>query len=115
MTISIVHAPQPSTTEVVTTFFSSFYALRSTFPMSRIVIKFGTSTLTEGNNHLSLPRMVDLVRQMSLLRDQGHEIILVSSGAVAAGRQVLNFPQLPKSIPAKQMLAAVGQTKLMDT
>ncbi|NUM43888.1 MAG: glutamate 5-kinase [Anaerolineales bacterium] len=83
--------------------------------MSRIIIKLGTSTLTEGNNHLSLPRMVDLVRQMSLLRDQGHEVILVSSGAVAAGRQALNFPQLPKSIPAKQMLAAVGQTKLMDT
>ncbi|GAB4578601.1 MAG: glutamate 5-kinase [Anaerolineales bacterium] len=83
--------------------------------MPRIVIKLGTSTLTEGNNHLSLPRMVDLVRQMSLLREQKHEVILVSSGAVAAGRQALNFPQLPKSIPAKQMLAAVGQTKLMDT
>jgi glutamate 5-kinase len=83
--------------------------------MSRLVIKLGTSTLTEGNNHLFLPRMVDLVRQMSLLRDQGHEIILVSSGAVAAGRQALDFPQLPKSIPAKQMLAAVGQTKLMNT
>lgn len=83
--------------------------------MSRLVIKLGTSTLTEGNTFLSLPRMVDLVRQMSLLRDQGHEIILVSSGAVAAGRQTLNYPQLPKSIPAKQMLAAVGQTKLMNT
>lgn len=83
--------------------------------MSRIVIKLGTSTLTEGSNHLSLPRMVDLVRQMSVLREQTHEVILVSSGAIAAGRQALDFPQLPKSIPAKQMLAAVGQSKLMDT
>lgn len=83
--------------------------------MSRIVIKLGTSTLTEGSNHLSKPRMIDLVRQMSLLRAQNHEVILVSSGAIAAGRQALNFPQLPKSIPAKQMLAAVGQLRLMDT
>jgi len=83
--------------------------------MSRIVVKLGTSTLTEGSNHLSMPRMVDLVRQMSALREQGHEMILVSSGAIAAGRQALNFPQLPKSIPSKQMLAAVGQLRLMDT
>jgi glutamate 5-kinase len=83
--------------------------------MSRIVIKLGTSTLTEGSNHLSKPRMIDLVRQMGALREQNHEVILVSSGAIAAGRQALNFPQLPKSIPAKQMLAAVGQLRLMDT
>ena len=82
--------------------------------MSRIVIKLGTSTLTEGSNHLSLPRIVDLVRQMHSLLERGHEVVLVSSGAIAAGRQALNFPQLPKSIPAKQMLAAVGQMKLMD-
>ena len=82
--------------------------------MSRIVIKLGTSTLTAGTNRLSMSHMVDLVRQMSVLREQGHEVILVSSGAIASGRQALNFPQLPKAIPAKQMLAAVGQLRLMD-
>ncbi|MFQ5616496.1 MAG: glutamate 5-kinase, partial [Anaerolineales bacterium] len=80
----------------------------------RLVVKLGTSTLTNGTSHLSMPRMVDLVRQLGDLRDDGHEVILVSSGAIAAGRELLGFPRLPKSIPTKQMLAAVGQSRLMD-
>ncbi len=80
----------------------------------RIVIKLGTSTLTDGTSHLSQPRLVDLVRQISLLRGAQAEVILVSSGAIAIGRAELNFPDLPKDIPAKQMLAAVGQPRLMD-
>ncbi|OGO16022.1 MAG: glutamate 5-kinase [Chloroflexi bacterium RBG_16_48_8] len=80
----------------------------------RIVVKLGTSTLTDGTSGLSLSRMVDLVRQMSRLNGEGHEVLLVSSGAIATGREVLKFPQLPKEIPAKQMLAAVGQPRLMD-
>jgi len=80
----------------------------------RIVVKLGTSTLTDGTSHLSQPRLVDLVRQVSLLRDAGAEVILVSSGAIAIGRAELNFPDLPKDIPAKQMLAAVGQPRLMN-
>lgn len=79
----------------------------------RIVIKLGTSTLTGSSQRLSLPRMVDLVRQIAQLHDSGCSIILVSSGAIAAGRESLNFPHLPKDIPAKQMLAAVGQPRLM--
>ncbi len=79
----------------------------------RIVIKLGTSTLTDGTTQLSPPRMVDLVRQMVQLRAAGQEVVLVTSGAMAAGRARLNFPQLPKDIPAKQMLAAVGQPRLM--
>ncbi len=58
--------------------------------------------------------MVDLTRQISALHRGGAEVILVSSGAIAAGRELLNFPHLPKDIPAKQMLAAVGQPRLMD-
>lgn len=83
--------------------------------MARVVIKLGTSTLTEGSNQLSLPRMVELARQIGVLRNRQVEVVLVSSGAIAAGRQGLNFPRLPKSIPAKQMLAAVGQPRLMET
>lgn len=79
----------------------------------RIVVKLGTSTLTGGTAYLSPPRMVDLVRQMAHLHEQEYELILVTSGAIAVGRQRLDFPRLPKDIPGKQMLAAVGQPRLM--
>ncbi len=80
----------------------------------RIVVKLGTSTLTDGTSFLSQPRMIDLVRQVADIRAAQVDVILVSSGAIALGREVLNFPSLPKEIPAKQMLAAVGQPRLMD-
>ncbi len=80
---------------------------------TRIVIKLGTSTLTSGTPHISPPRLVELVRQMAQLQESGREIVIVSSGAIAAGREQLHFPQLPKDIPAKQMLSAVGQPRLM--
>jgi glutamate 5-kinase len=57
--------------------------------------------------------MVDLVRQMSILHTDGKDVVLVTSGAIAAGKERLNFPQFPKDIPAKQMLAAIGQPRLM--
>jgi glutamate 5-kinase len=57
--------------------------------------------------------MVELVRQVAQLHSQGCKVVLVSSGAIAAGRERLAFPQLPKEIPAKQMLSAVGQPRLM--
>ena len=79
----------------------------------RIVIKLGTSTLTAGTPRLSTSHLVDLVRQMAVLRDSGCEVLVVSSGAIAVGRERMGYPQLPKEIPAKQMLAAVGQPRLM--
>ena len=78
-----------------------------------IVVKLGTSTLTAGTSYLSPARMVELVRQLAQLHNQGCKVVLVSSGAMAAGRERLAFPQLPKAIPAKQMLSAVGQPRLM--
>ena len=81
--------------------------------MSRIIVKLGSSTLTTGTSHLSLPRFVEIARQVSGLIQGGHEIIVVSSGAMAAGKERLNYPQLPRDIPAKQMLAAIGQLRLM--
>jgi glutamate 5-kinase len=80
---------------------------------ARIVVKLGTSTLTAGTNRLSPPRLVDLARQIAHLQEGGKEVLIVSSGAIAAGRERLNFPQLPKDIPAKQMLASIGQPRLM--
>jgi glutamate 5-kinase len=79
----------------------------------RIVIKLGTSTLTGKTPHLAPPRLVEIARQVAALHAKGYEIALVSSGAMAAGRGRLNIPQLPKEVPAKQMLAAIGQPLLM--
>jgi glutamate 5-kinase len=79
----------------------------------RIVFKLGTTTLTGGTKKISPPRLVDLARQVSQLSHQKVQVVLVSSGAMAAGREVLGYPDLPGFIPAKQMLAAVGQPRLM--
>jgi glutamate 5-kinase len=79
----------------------------------KIVVKLGTSTLTEGTPRLSFPRIFDLVRQLAQVQALGCQVILVSSGAIAAGREALDFPELPKFIPAKQMLSSVGQPRLM--
>jgi glutamate 5-kinase len=82
--------------------------------MKRIVVKIGSSTLTAGTSELSKSQIVGLVGQVAHLRQAGYQLILVSSGAMAAGLETLGFPELPKFIPAKQMLAAVGQPRLMN-
>ena len=79
----------------------------------RIVVKLGTSVLTGGARHLDRARMVELVRQCAELYHKGHDIILCSSGAVAAGRAHLGFPKVPPTIVSKQLFAAVGQTRIM--
>lgn len=80
----------------------------------RIVIKIGTSTLTAGTTRLNMPRVVSLAQQTAALMGAGINAAFVSSGAIAAGREALGNPDLPKSIPGKQMLAAVGQPRLMN-
>ncbi|HZW04524.1 MAG TPA: glutamate 5-kinase [Anaerolineaceae bacterium] len=79
----------------------------------RIVIKLGTSTLTAGGKAISAPSLVEIARQVAALRGEQAQVVLVSSGAIAAGRAALGYPSLPKHLPAKQMLAAVGQPRLM--
>lgn len=79
----------------------------------RIVVKLGTSVLTGGTQQLNRPQMVELVRQCAELHRREHEIIVCTSGAVAIGRAKLGFPDLPASLASKQMLAAVGQSRLM--
>ncbi|GLP96914.1 glutamate 5-kinase [Paraferrimonas sedimenticola] len=80
----------------------------------RIVVKLGTSVLTGGSDRLNSARMVELVRQMAVLRQAGTEVILCTSGAMAAGREHLGFPALSDSMADKQLLAAVGQTQLIQ-
>ncbi len=81
--------------------------------MGRIVLKLGTSVLTKGTERLNRQRMLELVQQVAELHTAGHELIVVSSGAQMAGRERLGYPDLGKSVPAKQMLSAVGQSHLM--
>jgi len=79
----------------------------------RIVVKLGTSVLTDETRELSRKRMLEIVQQVARQHEAGHELIIVSSGAQAAGRERLNYPDLGKTVPAKQMLSAVGQARLM--
>lgn len=81
----------------------------------RIVIKIGTSTLTHSTGRVNIRRMEELCRVISDLKNAGHEIILVSSGAIAMGVGKLNLPARPSDMPTKQAAAAVGQCELMDT
>lgn len=79
----------------------------------KIVVKVGTSTLTHKNGKLNLEQIERLVRQLSDLRNQGKDVVLVSSGAIGAGMGKLNLEQRPKTIPEKQAVAAVGQGILL--
>ena len=81
--------------------------------MKRIVIKLGSSVLTKGTLRLNRQRILELAQQIAGLHQAGYEPIVVTSGAQAAGRERLDFPSLGKSVPAKQMLSAVGQGQLM--
>jgi glutamate 5-kinase len=86
-------------------------------PMSyrRIVAKFGTGLLTSGTDHLDLQVMSSLVEQIAQLHSQGKEIVIISSGAIASGRQKLKKVPERKNTPFKQVLASVGQSQLMYT
>jgi glutamate 5-kinase len=81
----------------------------------RIVAKFGTSLLTSAADQLDSQVMSTLVEQIARLHSQGKEIVIISSGAIALGRQKLKKVPERKNIPFKQVLASVGQNQLMYT
>ena len=81
----------------------------------RIVVKVGTSTITYANGKRNFSQIDRLARELSDLQNQGKEMILVSSGAVAVGVDRLGLPAKPATIPGKQACAAVGQGVLMHT
>jgi glutamate 5-kinase len=79
----------------------------------RIVVKLGTGLLTGGGDQLDSGIMSGLAEQVAELHGQGRELIIVSSGAIASGRHKLGISRKLKGIPYKQVLAAVGQSRLM--
>ena len=81
----------------------------------RIVIKIGTSTLAHKTGLLNILRVEELCKVMSDLKNAGHEVIMVSSGAIGMGVGKLSLNEKPKDIPTKQAAAAVGQCELMYT
>ena len=81
----------------------------------KIVIKVGTSTLAHATGRLNIRRIEELCKVISDLKNAGHEIILVSSGAIGMGVGKMNLSERPKDMPGKQAAAAVGQCELMYT
>ena len=79
----------------------------------RIVVKVGTSTLAHPTGQMNIRRVEQLCKVMSDLKNAGHEMVLVSSGAIAMGLGKLNLKERPRDIPTKQAAAAVGQCELM--
>ena len=80
----------------------------------RIVVKAGTSLITGGTNRLDLETMASLVGQIARLHAAGCQMLLVSSGAVAAGRHALDARGPARNLPMRQVLAAVGQGRLLN-
>ena len=81
----------------------------------RIVVKVGTSTLAYATGRLNIRHTEQLVKVLSDLKNEGHEVILVSSGAIGMGVGKLSLPTRPKDTTTKQACAAVGQCELMYT
>ena len=79
-----------------------------------IVVKIGTSSLTEKSGRLSPERLRALTAQVADLRDEGHQVVMVTSAAIAAGYTLLGYHKRPVAVAAKQACAAVGQGLLME-
>ncbi len=79
----------------------------------RVVVKVGTSTLTMENGALDLRTIDKLAQVLCAIHNEGNEVILVSSGAIAVGVNKMHLPEKPKELRMKQAAAAVGQCELM--
>ena len=87
--------------------------MRKISERKRVVVKVGTSTLTHRTGRLNIRRVENLVKTLADLQNAGHEIVLVSSGAIALGMGKLGITKRPQDTPGKQACAAVGQCELM--
>ena len=82
----------------------------------RVVVKIGSSSLNHADTgSLNFNKVEKLVRELCDLRNQGMDVCLVSSGAIAVGRKAIGLAERPKTISTKQACAAVGQARLMMT
>jgi glutamate 5-kinase len=84
------------------------------FNYKRVVIKIGSNVLTQSNGLPDQQRIANLVEQIATIKQNGTEVILVSSGAVAAGRSLINVSDKYDAIAARQLLASIGQVKLIN-
>ena len=82
--------------------------------VKKIVIKLGTSSLTQEGDRLSKPFMFELARQLAKIHESGVSLVVVSSGSIAGGKEILNFPKEDRSLAQKQMFSSVGQARLMQ-
>ena len=81
----------------------------------KIVVKVGTSTLAHPTGQLNIRKVEEFCRVLSDLKNAGHQLILVSSGAIGMGVGKLSLHDRPHDIPTKQAAASVGQCELMYT
>lgn len=88
--------------------------MRKISERKRIVVKVGTSTLTHRTGRLNIRRVEQLVKTLADIYNAGHEVVLVSSGAIGLGMGKLGLVERPKDTPGKQACAAVGQCELMN-
>lgn len=89
-------------------------APRRSLPFKRVVVKVGTNMLTAGTDRLDLAVMANLVSQIARIKAQGCQVVLVSSGAVAAGKARLRQSAPQDELPTRQVWAAIGQSLLME-
>ncbi len=80
----------------------------------KIAVKIGSNVLTQKNGKLDIPRISKLVNQIAILHQAGVDVILISSGAVAAGKSALKLKKELDSVSSRQLFSAVGQVKLMN-
>lgn len=80
----------------------------------KIVVKIGTSSLTDEMGNLVIPQIKSLVKEIAELKEQGHQVILVTSAAIAAGKPALNLEEHPTDYVSLQALATIGQNKLLS-
>ena len=82
--------------------------------VKRLIVKIGTSTLTHDDGKLNIPKIRKIADVIAQLMERGYQVVLVTSGAIGAGMGIMDIPDRPKSIAAKQALAAIGQVELIQ-
>ena len=80
----------------------------------RIVIKIGTNVLNQSNGKLDYKLISELATQIALIRGHGHEVLVVSSGSVGAGRELCSVDESSNTLTSHQILASVGQARLIQ-